>query len=225
MKLAYFDAEAHNRSLAFSGNYTYMKKMRGSSYEYESASGVGSRLCATEDIRKALPSIVQSLGVRSILDAPCGDFNWMKVLEPTLSLDRYIGLDIVQDMVIDNITRYGSIQRGFVLGDIVKDSLPKVDMILCRDCLVHLPLKDGVRAVENFKVSGAKYLVSTTYPGLASNSDVAAYATRKDFSSDPKFQVGDWRPVNLELEPFNLGKPFQLINECEEGKRLGVWIL
>src|SRR4051812_27850000 len=47
----------------------------------ESVSGRGSTLARTEVIRRSLPGLLESVGARSLLDAPCGDFNWMRHVE------------------------------------------------------------------------------------------------------------------------------------------------
>lgn len=44
----------------------------------ESRSGAGSTLASTANIRRELPGLVERLNIRTLLDAPCGDFNWMK---------------------------------------------------------------------------------------------------------------------------------------------------
>jgi len=46
--------------------------------EQESVSGNGSSLAATANLRQELPPLLAGLNVTSLLDAPCGDFNWMK---------------------------------------------------------------------------------------------------------------------------------------------------
>src|SRR5258708_2291880 len=62
----------------------------------ESVSGHGSRLDRTANIRAALPSLLQRYQCLSLLDIPCGDFNWMK----TVALDvDYVGADIVGDLI------------------------------------------------------------------------------------------------------------------------------
>jgi hypothetical protein len=88
---------------------------------------------------------------------------------------------------------------------------------LSRDCLVHFSNADIIRALRNFKASGAKYLLMTTFTNKRVNTDV---------------MNGDWRPLNFQLEPFNLPVPLVLINEkCTEGggtysdKSLGLWSL
>jgi len=95
------------------------------------------------------------------------------------------------------------------------DSLPAVDMIFCRDCLVHFSYKDVLKALGNIKRSGARYLVTTTFPGREDIVDI---------------ETGAWRPLDLCAAPFNLPPPIRIINErCTEGdnqftdKSLGVW--
>jgi len=130
----------------------------------ESVSGPGSDLVYTETISKELPRLVQDLGVKTLLDIPCRDFNWMK--EISLDLDLYIGADIVEELIMLNNQRYAqdnSFPRRFEKLDVARDRLPKVDLVLCRDCLVHLSSDDIFKALQNIKKSGSKYLLCTTY--------------------------------------------------------------
>ena len=46
----------------------------------ESVSGPGSSIMQTESIRSVLPGLLESLRVKVLLDAPCGDFHWMKMI-------------------------------------------------------------------------------------------------------------------------------------------------
>src|SRR3990167_7338614 len=63
----------------------------------ESASGRGSELGATEALRTWLPELFQKLGVTSVLDAPCGDWNWMQHVD--LAGIDYTGADIVASVI------------------------------------------------------------------------------------------------------------------------------
>ena len=49
----------------------YTKNLWG---DAESASGPGSTLARTAKLRNELPILLQEIGARSMLDAPCGDF-------------------------------------------------------------------------------------------------------------------------------------------------------
>lgn len=102
----------------------------------ESRSGGGSNLYATQKIRKALPGLFLKYGVRSVLDVPCGDFFWFK--EMKLDLDSYIGGDIVVPLIESLAAKYTSPIRSFRVMDLTKDALPDCDLILVRDCFIHL---------------------------------------------------------------------------------------
>lgn len=182
----------------------------------ESRSGGGSSMQQTETIRRELPALLRELGVKTLIDAPCGDFFWMR--DTDLGIERYIGVDIVEELIVRNQRQFGGAGRSFVNLDIIKDTLPAADMIFCRDCLVHLNFDQAKKALRNFQLSGAKYLLTTTFAGRALNADLVG----KDI----------WRTLNLERPPFNLPKPLRLINErCTEGdggyvdKSLGLWAL
>ena len=181
-----------------------------------SVSGVGSELQATAAIRERLPSLLTELGVRSMLDAPCGDHRWMANLE--LDLDHYIGMDIVPSIIESLQQHYrDDARRSFLLADLTRDALPRCDLILSRDCLVHFSFATLRRAVRNLKASGAVWLLTTTFPELELNDDI---------------EDADWRPLNFEIAPLNWPAPVEIINErCTEAggayadKSLALWRL
>lgn len=183
--------------------------------EPETVSGRGSSLHRTATIRRELPLVFQDLRVRSVLDAGCGDFHWFRTLE--IPLDRYVGVEVVEELAAANQERYGTDQRRFVSLDVTRDDLPRVDLILCRDCLVHLKNRHVRAALRNFRRSGSSYLLATTFTGDHPNEDAP---------------LGGWRPLNLERAPFHLGPPLRLISEAESvedarypDKSLGLWAL
>lgn len=164
---------------------------------------------ATNIVRQQLPDLLKRWKVKSLLDAPCGDFNWMR--ETEIELDKYIGADIVPDMIASNQKLYSTQNREFRVIDITKDKIPSVDLILCRDSLIHLSSKYIADAIDNFKGSGSKYLLTTTYTLTRENMDI---------------RTGDCRFINLQIAPFNLPEPLELIvEEPEHGKSLALWRL
>ncbi|TBG24185.1 glycosyltransferase [Rhizobium leguminosarum] len=182
-----------------------------------SRSGEGSDLVQTAVIRRELSGLVKELGVETFLDAPCGDWYWMQ--HTTLGLKKYIGVDIVEALVAKNQSQFGNDSTSFQYANLTADALPKVDMIFSRDCLVHLSFDDAKRILANFKQSGSRYLLTTTFTDRSTNNDL----TGRD---------GFWRPLNMQLPPFNFPPPLKLINEdCTEqrgqyaDKCLGLWLL
>ena len=188
----------------------------------ESVSGEGSNLTRTAVVRAALPGLLARHGVRSLVDAPCGDFYWMKeVALGGVDYDvDYIGVDIVPEIIARDVELYAGPHRRFLLCDLVDGPLPNADLILCRDCLVHLPYHETRKALENFRQSGATWLLTTTFTGPRENRDIA---------------LGDWRAINLERPPYNFPRPVDVIvegsDEVDEelgafpDKSLGLWRL
>lgn len=179
----------------------------------ETRSGHGSSMEQTKVVREALPSLIETMEIRSVIDIPCGDFHWMQHVD--LRGANYIGIDIVEGLIAENTKEYGNAHREFRCLDIAVDPLPATDMVFCRDLLVHFSFADISQALANVKRSGATYLLATTFPETASNENIL---------------TGNWRRLNLERPPFDLPPPVQLINEgCTEDngafrdKSLGLW--
>jgi hypothetical protein len=171
----------------------------------ESRSGEGSSLFQTRIIREELPRLLSDLGVRHLLDVPCGDWNWMRHVD--LGDIQYTGGDIVQAIVNRNNNVYGNGNRKFECLNIITGPLPKADLIFCRDCLVHLNFSDGLAALEQFRKSGATWLLTTTFTDRYRNEDL--------------YEGCIWRPLNLEKGPYNLPKAERYINEgCTEDDNL-----
>lgn len=178
----------------------------------ESRSGLGSSLQATAKLRGELPALFHEYRIRSILDIPCGDFNWMRMVPLDAGIS-YIGADIVDQIIADNRQKYLSPERKFVVLDITRSKLPRVDLVLCRDCLFHLALQDIFRALENIKRSRSTYLLTTTFTHHMKNQDV---------------ETGGWRTLNLEQAPFFFPPPTKVIAENPTSaqypdKSLGLW--
>lgn len=164
----------------------------------ESVSGWGSELRNTERVIRELPGLLHRFGVRSMLDVPCGDFNWMRHVDLT-GID-YTGADIVPELVAANQAMYSAADRHFVQLDLLEDPLPDSDLILCRDCLFHFSHADVIRAFGQFVNTSARYLLTTTfiYRSYPRNADIV---------------TGQWTPINLEMPPYDLDPPLALLIE------------
>lgn len=176
----------------------------------ESVSGPGSTIEYTQNIREEIPRIVDRLGVKRILDAPCGDYNWFRLIErdPDIS---YIGGDIVDALVISNQERYGNDTTHFIALDVANGALPEVDLWLCRDCLNHLPNDTIFKTINNFLNSDITWLLTSSHPNCETNTNIL---------------TGQFRPLNLELPPFSFCKPRLFVNDWIEGhpvKHLALW--
>ncbi len=178
-----------------------------------SLSGSGSNFDATENIRRELPVLLSEFNIRSMLDLPCGDLYWMSQID--LQDIKYIGGDIVPDIIKENQSKFDSNKRKFIELNIIEDQLPTVDLVFVRDCLVHLEAQQIIDSIKNITDSGSVYFASTTYPKITEN--------QKPINKDR------WRQLNLTLPPFSLPEPIKYLDDScssislDVDKCIGVW--
>jgi len=193
---------AHSRELEGLGLRERFEKIFATNLwaDPDTRSGVGSSLDSTRVLRRKLPDALRQLGTRVLLDAPCGDFAWMQHVDLT-GID-YIGGDIVPAIVAADQRKFGSDTRRFVTLDLTRDSLPDADVLLCRDCLVHLSYANIREVLMNVAHSTIRYILMTSFPGRGDNRDVVD---------------GDWRTLDFQAPPFSLPQPvLTIVEECEE---------
>lgn len=172
----------------------------------ETMSGPGSTLTFTIALRRELPELLKRWNIHLLMDAPCGDYHWMS--QTKLEGIDYTGVDVVPELITLNQQKYPDV--CFIVADICKDPLPATDAVLCRDCFIHLSNKQIADALGNFKRNGIRYLITSTYP----------------VSFNEEIPTGYYRPVNMEIAPFNLPPPLELIRDFPDGeveRYLGVW--
>ena len=162
----------------------------------ESASGPGSSMNESQTIRSQIPELVKKYSWKKFVDIPCGDWNWMSTVD--LGVEHYFGGDIVSDIIENNTKKYGNSHRVFQVINLTESPLPSGDVLLCRDCLVHLSYEHIGKFLCQLHDSGIRYLLSTTFTSRNSNSDII---------------TGHWRAINLEKEPFNFPSPLEIIIE------------
>lgn len=176
----------------------------------ETVSGAGSTLESTASLREGLDALFAS-GLLppnpTVLDAPCGDFNWFRTVS---GVGQYIGMDIVADLVAENQRHHGNDRVRFVHGDLTRDPLPRADLLLCRDCLIHLTDAMVFEALGNFVRSGIPLLLLTTHANPVNDTATAA---------------GGYRPINFDLPPFNFPEPLRRIPDHlgPHQKFAGLW--
>jgi len=175
----------------------------------ESRSGSGSTNFQTKYIQEQMVRMIKKYKIRRVFDCPCGDFNWFKNIVNEIPI--YIGADIVPSIITTNLQKY---PYHFIRFDIIKDPIPDVDLIFCRDLLCHFSLDSICKALDNIKRSKATYLLVTTN-------------INRTFRS---IKTGEWQPLSLLDAPFYFPKPIELISEnCSEfyplymDKSLALW--
>ncbi len=170
----------------------------------ESRSGPGSCVHRTLNIRTEIPQIVEELNIRSFIDAPCGDFNWIKLIVD--QIPNYRGMDIVHDVVKRNKALYPEV--SFQVGNVVTDLL-ECDLLLCRDCLFHFTQTDVMKTINNIKRGKVRYLLTTDFEN-------PTYVNKK-------LSTGQFAPIRLQSKPYNFPAPLRKIKEDSPHKYLSLW--
>lgn len=192
----------------FEYHYKYRSWMDGGNLE--SVSGSGSTIEYTRYFREGLEKIIRKYEFKSLFDAPCGDFNWMKLVIEDLNVS-YIGGDIVEELINVNRGKFRNQNIEFIVFDITSNDFPKADLWLCRDCLFHLSYQNIFRALKMFMASEVNYCLITTQLNENINEDI------KD---------GDFRRLNLMLSPFSFPQPRALLRDFPDGhdeRYVGLW--
>ncbi len=135
-----------------------------------------------------------------MIDIPCGDFHWMQHVD--LSGIQYVGADVVQEAHRQEQFWHAKPGIRFLHLDLINGPLPTVDLVFCRDCLVHFSYAHIRAALRNIVRSESTYLMATTFASRRGNTDIS---------------TGGWRPLNLAAPPFAFPEPLVLLNEgCTE---------
>lgn len=162
--------------------------------------GPGSTLSYTEGLRETLGSFLEKNHINSMLDAPCGDYSWMSRTNLP-SIKKYIGGDIAEFLIEQNKEKYPEI--SFKVLDISRDKLPDVELLFCRDCLLHLSFLDIDRVFKNIASSNIKYILLSNW--------------YEDAENDRDISTGSWRYINFLSPPFNFPDPIDSIVDFVEG--------
>jgi len=177
-----------------------LKKMFSRSWASEGGEtpcGQGSTLTNTAAMRVALQEWLYKYGVDVMVDAGCGDFNWVKQLN--LGGITYYGYDIVDRKRRD---------LPFAVKDVITESFPPCDLVVCKDVFIHWTNEMIMDAIANFR-KYTNYMFAESTPGISNDGR-------------PE-QAGGFARVNLEGLPFNLGPPMEKIKDKKFRRYYGWW--
>ncbi len=193
--------DSYKRKIIF---YSIFKSLHWRDYNKiqndESVSGLGSDIKVTEKLVLELSDFIKTNQIKSLLDVACGDFIWMKNLVDKNQNLKYHGLEIVKEIVDNNNKKYANSKIKFDCIDVINSKLPEnYDLILVRDFFIHIKNDDIKNILEKIKLSNCKYFAVNNFPKIMINKEVKNY--------------GHHRPINIEIEPFNLKQIYKVIDD------------
>jgi SAM-dependent methyltransferase len=167
----------------------YAQKGWGVGPQGGASSGAGSTMDFTRLYRVFLQDFLVAHGIRSVVDAGCGDWQFSRAID-WKGID-YLGIDIVPSLIEENRRRYGAANIRFEVADMVRDPLPPADLLIVKDVLQHLPDADISRVLAQLPRYRHVLIVSGVDPRTlsAAHQDVAA---------------GGFRPLDITQPPYSL---------------------
>ena len=158
-------------------------------------SGPGSNAQAAVPYAEFVRGFISRQGIKSVIDLGCGDFRVGRLIAGACT--KYVGIDIVEQLVAANTEAFGSDVVSFRAMNIIEDELPNGDLCLVREVLQHLSNAQINRILKKL----AKYefvLVTDIQPGQA-----GSFTPNKDKVHGPSTRIGWGSALRLDLPPFN----------------------
>jgi len=167
----------------------YRQGKWGHNSEDAGSSGFGSMIGPTLLYRTFLEHFMKAKGVRSVVDAGCGDWEFSRAIDWS-GID-YKGYDIVESVIVGDNKKYAKPNVQFFVADIVNEDLPAADLLISKNVLQHLPTADVQKFLKQLREYEHVLLVDGVDPRTLAgkNEDIAA---------------GEYRDLDLTRPPFNL---------------------
>lgn len=149
----------------------------------------------------------------TVLDLGCGDFNIGKQILPYAK--KYIAVDIAENVINYNKSKFIQENLEFLCLDIAKDALPEADVVIIRQVLQHLSNRE-VKMILS-KLNAFKYILLTEH--LPSSK----FEPNKDIISGQGIRLKKQSGLCIIEEPFNFKceKESELLS-IELGDKKGV---
>jgi SAM-dependent methyltransferase len=153
-------------------------------------SGTGSTMQATELYRRYLEMFMKEHGIKSVVDAGCGDWEFSQKIDWS-GID-YRGYDIVAAVVEADKKRFGKEHVQFFVGNMIEDDLPAADLLISKHVLQHLPNADVKKFLDK-QLKKYKHVLLTN--GV---NKVYLSGLNKDI------KPGDYRELDITRPPFDV---------------------
>lgn len=196
--------EARHRRRAFQG--AYGRRQWGLEKGAEFFSGAGSRGACANVYVEHISRIIESRSRESdrpltVVDLGCGDFSVGRELLKRTESMRYIGCDIVPELIQAHTANVKDPRASFQELDIVAGGLPDGDICLVREVLQHLCNSDVSRVLKKLGKYKDVYITEArpvTPEGPPNPDKPSGPGVRWDW------RTGRGRGIELDQPPFGL---------------------
>jgi SAM-dependent methyltransferase len=178
---------------------------------YVGSSGTGSMPDNAKPYLDFLKMFVRENSIKSVVDVGCGDWQLSRFVD-WQGID-YLGIDVVAALIDHHDRHFRAPNIQFLEADGTQIELPAADLLICKDVLQHLPLKDIHRFLKQLPKYKYALIVNDVDPSTCS-------------SENGEIAPGEYRTLDLTAAPFYLNGEKVLSYVCfhEEVKVTLLWI-
>ena len=171
-------------------------------------SGDGSSEAVTRPYREFLQGFLRKHSIRSAVDMSHAD--WQFSQHTVWSGVRYLGLDASETALV-SARRFERPGVSFQRADVTGDDLPPADLLIAKDVLQHWSSDDILKFLPRLD-RYRHVLITNGFPAKTLHKTNARFRTGKGY-----------RPIDLQLAPFNLPGEYVFSYESDEPKRVFHW--
>ncbi|MDR2800594.1 MAG: hypothetical protein LBB52_04915 [Desulfovibrio sp.] len=155
---------------------------------WEYGSGIGSLAETTLEYRYFLEKFIAKNNIKTIVDFGCGDWNFSRYIYWWGA--EYIGYDAVETIVENNSKLFSTDTIKFYIPPTNFGEIKPAELLIVKDVLQHWPSDIVKQFLASIK-GKFQYILATNsqYPNDNVNKDI---------------RIGQFRPVNLLISPFNI---------------------
>ena len=113
----------------------------GSSSNKKWNSGSGSSDNYKEWYSNTVMNVIIDNNVENVCSIGCGDWNLDSSIDWDEHKIKYLGIDIVQELIEDLSEKYSSEYKEFIKLDVTTDEIPKTDLFIVKDVMQHWKCK------------------------------------------------------------------------------------
>jgi hypothetical protein len=160
-------------------------------------SGAGTYDPDTSVYIEKLIRFIRENNINSICEVGCGDFTIMKKVLTQIPNVKYIGMDVVPELIAHHELKFQTSNIHFKTIDAIVDPLPPSDLIIIRQVLQHLK-NDAIHKILQ-KVKSYKYALISEHIPITENA-----VPNLEKSTGPHIRMRINSGVFIDLPPFSI---------------------
>ena len=163
-------------------------------------SGPGSHYNKVLPYVDYVQSFFKAKKIYSIVDLGCGDWQFSQYIN--FDNVRYLGVDVAVEIIESNKIKYESNNIKFQVMESYK-SLPRADLLICKDVFQHLSQKEIYNILENVFPKYQFILLTNCSSPYSKFGNYILKAINNKFLYNRNIEIGGYTYFDIRKKPYN----------------------